>query len=448
MFKLLAATIIVLAVSGAAVAAPSADYVVVDPDRVVTTPLGSAAAEGSSLIYLNACAGTGCDLMPGDENSSQNTSALIEGPQHMPPFSGGTMEWDAILQCVRDTFKPFDITITDQDPGVQPHTEVMVAGLASDVGMVGLLGGIAPYRCGETIHNAIAFAFADLVENDIEETCWVIAHEASHTFGLDHEYLCEDPMTYLRGCGTSKRFEDEDAPCGEYSERPCHCNGDTQNSFALLRDHFGAGIPTPPWLRIDSPSDGDQVEPGFIIRTRATDDIRIDRIDMRINSVFVSSSAAPPYIFNAPTTLSEGQLRVEVIAYDNYGYQTLQSIDVLHGQPCSEGTCAGAEACVSGRCVPGPQVQGGLGQVCFVDSECASLRCGESDDGNHCTEACDGPGTCPSGFGCLDTEAESVCWPDYDDSGAGCSHGSAPRGLLWPLLLAFALFRVRRRSRL
>ncbi len=443
------AVTIILAMSEAVAAAPPADYVVVDPERVITTPLGSqAATNGSSLLYLNDCAGTGCDLIPGDENSSENSSSLIEGPQHIPPFSGGSMEWDAILECVRHTFKPFDITVTDQDPSDEPHTEVMVAGLASDIGQVGLLGGIAPYMCGETIHNAIAFAFADLVDNDVEETCWVIAHEASHTFGLDHEYLCDDPMTYLRGCGTSKRFEDTDAPCGEYSERPCHCNGDTQNSFALLRDHFGAGIPTPPWLRIDSPSDGDEVEPGFIIRTRATDDIRIDRLELRINGVFVATGTAAPYIFNAPTTLSDGRLRVEVIAYDNYGYQNLQSIDVLQGEPCSAGTCADVELCVSGRCVPGSQVEGGLGQMCSADAECASLRCGKSDNGNYCTEACDGPGSCPSGFGCLDTEAESVCWPGYDDAGAGCSQGGAPRGLLWPLLLAFALFRVRKRSRL
>ncbi len=413
-------------------------YVHADPERVDTT------SHNSNLIFLNGCFGTGCDFTPGNESSSNNTSSIIDGTRHVPPFSGGQLQWDAIVDCVRDTYKPFDIEITDEDPGDAPHFEAVVAGLASDIGQVGLIGGIAPFMCGETINNAITFTFAELVENDVAETCWVIAQETAHAFGLDHEYLCSDPMSYLRNCDYNKRFQDEDAPCGEFNPRDCSCGGPTQNSYQTLLSHFGPGIQTPPTVTITSPIDGADVDAGFTIRASATDDIRVDRVEVRVNSVFLGVSETEPYLFDVPATMSDGRLRIEVTAFDNYDYSTTEVIEVLQGEPCCGATdCAGQETCVSGRCVPGPDAPDGLGQSCSGPESCASSKCVSNDSKRACIEVCDGDGTCPSGFGCLDTEEGSVCWPGHDEG--GCSVGGQPGGNAVFGLLLLLGFAARRR---
>lgn len=445
--KLASLPVVLAAVLGAAQGEAFAEtvhgsYVHANPDRV---DIRASANPSSNIIYLNGCFGTGCDITPGNESSIDNTSSIIDGTRHLPPFSGGQMEWDAIVDCVRETYQPFDVVITDEDPGDVPHFEAMVAGEASDIGMIGLIGGIAPFMCGETINNAITFTFPELVENDVVETCWVVAQETAHAFGLDHEYLCEDPMSYLRSCDYSKRFVDQDAPCGEYDPRDCYCGGATQNSYRYLLEQFGPGIPTPPSVSIDSPREGEDVEAGFIVRAQASDDLQVDRVELRVNSVFVGTVESEPYVFNVPDTLSEGRLRVEVTAYDNYDYQTTEVVTVLLGAPCGGNSdCAALEACVDGRCVPGPDAEGGLGQRCGGGEDCASTRCGSDGSTRVCTEVCDGTGSCPDGFGCLDSDEGEVCWPGYDDDG-GCSTGGDAAGRLILWLVAFALVLRRRR---
>src|SRR6185503_16308159 len=98
-------------------------------------------------------------------------------------------------------------------------------------------GGVSPFSCG-VINNAITFSFANIYQGYIPEICWTVAQESAHAFGLDHEYLCEDPMTYRYDCDDRKWFRDVDAPCGEYGGRECSCGGQTQNSFASIRAEF------------------------------------------------------------------------------------------------------------------------------------------------------------------------------------------------------------------
>ena len=91
------------------------------------------------------------------------------------------------------------------------------------------VAGLSPFN-GAVIPRSVVFAFSAATSNDVEQTCETIAMEVGHSYGLDHEYLCKDVMTYLRGCG-AKRFVDETAPCGEADKRPCETGGTTQNSF-------------------------------------------------------------------------------------------------------------------------------------------------------------------------------------------------------------------------
>src|SRR5690606_18180825 len=86
-----------------------------------TIPGGSL---GSRLIYLNNCKGEttstgapGCRITRGTNNSRTNTSSIASG--NLSAYTGSDATWDAIVQCVRETYAPFNVTITDIDPGSQ-----------------------------------------------------------------------------------------------------------------------------------------------------------------------------------------------------------------------------------------------------------------------------------------------------------------------------------------
>jgi hypothetical protein len=108
------------------------------------------------------------------------------------------------------------------------------------------VGGVAPFTCG-LIPTAVVYAFADVYGGDNQGICETVAQEVSHAFGLDHEFLCEDPMTYLSGCG-AKTFQDQAASCGEFEPRECSCGGSSQNSVQQMLQTIGAsdGTVVPP----------------------------------------------------------------------------------------------------------------------------------------------------------------------------------------------------------
>ncbi len=206
-------------------------YVWVDPPTTV-----AAEDDVPRLLYLNRCA-DGCTFTPGADNAIENTSQIVQTTVNMQPFPYGDEVWDEVVACVRDQYAAFNINITDQDPGTTPHFESIVAGDANDVAPGA--GGIAPFSCG-VLPNSINFTFAETLGGNAQNLCEVVAQESGHVLGLEHVLLCEDPMTYLSGCGP-KKFKDISADCGESSPRPCECGNEQQNSVQHLLGVFGPG---------------------------------------------------------------------------------------------------------------------------------------------------------------------------------------------------------------
>ena len=189
------------------------------------------------ILYLNRCVG-GCTLTPGQDDAINNTSGIVNGTSLLAEFPYGDDVWNEVVECVRDQYALFNINITDQDPGDALHFESIVAGYAEDIGAGGA-GGIAPFSCG-VWGNSINFTFAETLGGNAQLLCEVVAQESGHVMGLEHALLCEDPMTYLSGCGP-KKFQNIDAECGESTARPCDCGNATQNSVQHLVDVFGPG---------------------------------------------------------------------------------------------------------------------------------------------------------------------------------------------------------------
>lgn len=229
---------------------PRATYRWIDPARL---EVAESQRAGSKVIYLNRCAG-GCTLEPGDEDARIDRSSLVSRSVTISEFAHGEAAWDAVVGCVAGMYEPFGLVVTDVDPGSAPHFEAIVAGSPSEIGAKGI-GGVAPFACG-VIENAITYSFANIY-GSVQDICETVAQESAHAFGLEHEYLCEDPMTYLTGCG-AKAFRDVDASCGEYDPRACECGGATQNSYRVLMGAFAGG----PDGDTDEAIDPGEIDPG------------------------------------------------------------------------------------------------------------------------------------------------------------------------------------------
>ena len=223
-------------------------------------PAAAAVAE-TRIIYLNR---DGVVLWPGAANDARTqTSSIVSEPTAIGAWDIDDDTWDETVACVRDIYRPFDVTVTDRDPGDQPHLEALFGGNPADVGLPDNVAGVSPFTedCS-IIESSIVFTFTDVMPDDARTMCEVMAQEIAHSYGLDHEMLASDPMTYLDYAG-DRTFKNQDASCGEYGNRLCGINGNmcrhTQNSVKLLTERLGAssGSTTTPTAPDGPQSSGD-----------------------------------------------------------------------------------------------------------------------------------------------------------------------------------------------
>lgn len=398
----------------------------------------------SHVIYMNNCLPNGCDLTFGADDSRTNRSSLSDGVSHMSPWNHGAAAWDALVQCVRETYSPFDVTIVTDDPGNVPHSEIIVAGLPGELGQ-GLegAGGVSPtLGCGATEDNVITFMFAGL-GYDLNYLCGGVAQETCHAWGLDHELDKDDPLTYLE-LGTRKSFQDSNPQCGESLSDPrsCYCGGATQNTYQYLMDNFGPANLLPASMEIVTPKANAWVMPGFPVRVVITDQLSITNASMTVDGVASGAVENGPVVFNAPAVLAPGAHTVEVRAED-YAKRILTATTTVNviGSCAAGEACAAGTLCITGLCVPDATYEGGLGHACTTNDECVTQQCASDGTNSYCTGACT-EGACPSGYDCLDN---NVCWPNGSDGG-GCSAAGGDGAMVMLVGLGIAVT-LRRRKR-
>lgn len=198
----------------------------------------------SKTIFLERRA---VELTPGEDDAARGISSVLANASNKParskPWSGGDKKWKSLVACVEKMFSPFDVVVTDKRPTHDDFMMAVIGGKPTDIGIKDShhVSGLAPFH-GGVIPRAVVFAFSATNSNDVQATCETIAMEVAHAYGLDHEYLCKDVMTYLRGCG-KKSFVDADAPCGESKKRTCEGGAPTQNSYQRLLKVLGPAKP-------------------------------------------------------------------------------------------------------------------------------------------------------------------------------------------------------------
>jgi len=436
------------------------------------SPAAATSQVNSHTIYLHRCVGSDCTVVQGTTNSTTDPVHSSLGHGVLSPFSRSDDVWNTVAACMREVYAPFNTVITEVNPKTEPHFEIMIGGKPEELGMPTGIGGVSPFSCMPYVPNSVVFVF-DVWGDNPEEICATAAQELAHSFTLDHCIEPSDPMTYFDYKGR-RRYMNAQVQCGsdcdknhrsplgvacsgtDYQEHACACgNGaQTQNSAQVISALFGEGGATPPLVKILTPKIGDTVENGFAVSTEITDDVAVASAEMRVDGALIQSLAGSPYTFTGPSAMANGTHTIEVTGYDNLGAPGRARIQVIVGPGCkSSANCPmSSDACIAGRCVAGPGVAGGLGQVCTAQTDCASWLCANDDGAQYCVEACK-PGQCPNGFGCRDDGMSGgVCWPGYDESTGGCSTagaaggGSALGALSLGLGLAAAIRRRRRRA--
>ena len=430
---------------------PQPTYRFIDPGLAPSISDNPIAAVGSNVIYLNNCKAAGsCTITPGNENSAMNRSSIPEQVSTVQPFAYSDAVWNQVVQCVRDTYAPFNVQIVTERPTTPGYHMAIVAGRPQDVQMQNGVGGVSPFSCG-FINGGISYSFANIYGGDVDETCWTVAQETAHSWGLDHKFDNKDPMTYLQSGPTRKTFQNMAGSCGEFQARSCQCGGSTMNSYQAILSTFGpSGPPTPPTVAITAPTNGAIVDAGFPVRADIMDGQGVSRAELFVDNTKVATITAAPWVFNAPATLSQGNHVVKVVGYDIGGAAGEATITVSIGHPCdSDHACSDStNACVDGRCVPGSGVDGGLGTACTDNTECRSGQCASDGAGNSfCVESCNPESDgCPGDFGCIQAGTGGVCWPGAGDGG-GCSSSDPSGGVMFLGVGLGALLITRRRRR-
>lgn len=417
-------------------------------------------ADISRIIYLERCVG-GCTLTAGPEDARINSSSILQytgaATAVVSEFSHDEMTWQAVVDCVRELYAPYDVEVTDVDPGPDVfHHKAIVAGSYEEIEYPRAIGGVAPSICFPR-NNAISYTFANQMGNPLY-ICSVVGQETAHAFGLEHAHNCADPMTYLGACGR-QFFRNEAVACGEYEPSDsCVCGGNVQNSHAWLKNVLGAN-PTPiagPTIDILLPEDGATVADGFSVSATALHVRGVKSVRIEINGEpygtqdgYSYQNAESPYWFDAPADLPDGILDIKIIAANDLGVEASTTITVTKGSPCtSADTCLTGQQCEDGRCFyPPPSVE--LGGACADDRECLSGLCPQKGDERYCSQTCF-PGVsdqCPAEFDCLAVGVDNgVCWPrNPGGDGGGCdTSGGNGLGAL-ALVLLGVIWAARRR---
>ncbi|HTJ45576.1 MAG TPA: hypothetical protein VL463_25905 [Kofleriaceae bacterium] len=392
-------------------------------------------ASFAHVIYMNRCAG-GCAITPGDDDARIDHSTVPTQTSILPAYPWGDLSWNQLVACVRDTYAPFAIEITDVDPGTAPHFELMVGGNDTDVQIDGALG-VAPFiPCGGIFDNVITFVFA-AETSDVDVLCWAAAQETSHVLGLDHELDADDPMTYLYP-PYSKRFQNHDAACGEDLPRECACGGETQNTVHYLASLLGETTPSPPEVSITSPKNGAWVKATFAVIPEVVSISDVKSATAAVDGAPAGGASAAPWTVDV--TSPPGP-HVVTLTIANAATKTASAEVSVHVMSTCAAGCAAGSVCLGGACVPDASVVGGLGAACTGATPCAVGSC----VGGVCAEACDPGGVCPAGYEC--TAADQVCAP-VKAGGGGCSAGGGG-GMDGVIGIAIGVggFRRRRRRR-
>lgn len=405
------------------------------------------------VLYVNRSGGT--FVAATEDDSTSNASTIVDnGSKVVPAFDWGDGDWAEVIGCVRAKYAAYAIDVVDVEPeGDRAYIEAVVGGTQDDIGYTsdnGYVLGVASTTGCRIVEKGVSYSFsAAHARGDTRGLCGTILQESAHQFGMEHAMNADDAMTYLPPSPSWPIFSDVEADCGEFSPMPCRCGGSTQNSHQWLLAVLGPSDTVPPTITLDTPADGASLRAPFPVEATASDNVRIDRVELVIDGVVVTTKDDPPYNFEVPTGTRSGARTIAVRAVDGDENATEASISVN-----VEAECTNDDECGEGQSCDGDVCLGGVGADCDVPGQCAGGICfvDVANDDQFCTQECSPDSDeCPGGSSCVQPEfGTPKCLPGGDGGGGGCQAGGRASGGAAGLVLVIGvgmLVATRRRRR-
>lgn len=185
-----------------------------------------------SVLYLNRSGGT---YEHGTaDNAGLNQSTIVDAPLMLAPFPHDDVEWADAVACIRDALQPFPIQVTENDPGLGPHVELVftTSYWAGSPGQTHAIPG------GCFSRQELGFVFGNAIPTDARTCQIALIAFAQMTAKLSYGENCRDWVDRSMDCVQDRAFIDEDVPCVDANNQPiaCRCGGTTQNTFRALAD--------------------------------------------------------------------------------------------------------------------------------------------------------------------------------------------------------------------
>lgn len=198
----------------------------VPPDASASTCSGRV-----STVYLGR---TGGRYQPGADDSGANTSPLVKQTATIGAWDDPG--WPAARDCITQRLAPFEIAVTETDPGTAEHIEIVLSpGDASEIGLSNQADAVDVSEC-RPLKNGVHFVWPNDVSNAPDQICDLVVEAVGFAAGLERTSACGDAMSFSAQESCVGGFTDADLPC---LGNGCRCGGTTQNSFQAMAEAFG-----------------------------------------------------------------------------------------------------------------------------------------------------------------------------------------------------------------
>ena len=265
----------------------------------------------------------GATLTDGADDATTNVSSLVSGATAIPAFDStvaaprisATDVHDVVLDRIRSLLAPYALPVTDVRPASGAYTMVVLGGSHGQLGRSAGVAGLAPIDCADTDASDVAFVFAgdiDAVHGGVVAVGNTAAHEAGHTFGLEHVGEVADLMFAADPAVKSPTlpglFLQTFTDVADYSSYVAggapqveQCGrADPLDNDAILVAALGAATPgsdvTPPTLTWVTPADGVvDVSTTQALEVDASDASGVTRVELYRNLELWSVLRTAPY---------------------------------------------------------------------------------------------------------------------------------------------------------
>lgn len=187
------------------------------------------------VIYLDRFGGTYTQASVDD--ASFNASEIVDGTRVLAPYSGSDQDWADLTGCIREALASFDTVVTEDDPGMTPHIELV---FTDSYWANPAVTNIFPESC-EPGHQ-IELIFGDALATPIRGCEVAMAGLADMVAQLGPSENCLDFTSPAMDCGVRSFLAVESACVDPATNLPAPCRCDTnataQNSAKALATVF------------------------------------------------------------------------------------------------------------------------------------------------------------------------------------------------------------------